>query len=98
MGGLAERLADAVVITNDNPRTEDPLAIIAQIRAGMTEPERSQVIADRADAIREALTQAEPGDIVVIAGKGHEDYQIVGTETRPFSDAKLVGELLGTAK
>jgi len=97
MGGLAERLADAVVITNDNPRTEDPLAIIAQIRAGMTEPERSQVIPDRADAIREALAQAEPGDIVVIAGKGHEDYQILGTETRPFSDAKLVGELLGAA-
>jgi UDP-N-acetylmuramoyl-L-alanyl-D-glutamate--2,6-diaminopimelate ligase len=97
-GELAERLADAIVITNDNPRTEDPLKIIDQVRAGMREPERAQVIPDRADAIREALAQAEPGDLVVVAGKGHEDYQIVGTETRPFSDAKVVAELLGVAK
>jgi UDP-N-acetylmuramoyl-L-alanyl-D-glutamate--2,6-diaminopimelate ligase len=95
MGAIAEELADAVVLTNDNPRTEDPHAILEQIAAGMRAPERAAVIPDRAEAIRHALTEADPGDVVVIAGKGHEDYQVVGQERRPFSDRAVVLEAFG---
>jgi UDP-N-acetylmuramoyl-L-alanyl-D-glutamate--2,6-diaminopimelate ligase len=97
MGAIAEHLADAVVLTNDNPRSEDPRAILAQIAAGMQQPAAALVIPDRAEAIRHALAEAEPGDVVVIAGKGHEDYQIVGTERRPFSDRAVVLESFGAA-
>jgi UDP-N-acetylmuramoyl-L-alanyl-D-glutamate--2,6-diaminopimelate ligase len=95
MGAIAEELADAVVLTNDNPRTEDPRAILEQIALGMREPTRAVVIPDRAAAIRHALSEAESGDVVVIAGKGHEDYQIVGQERRPFSDRAVVLEAFG---
>jgi UDP-N-acetylmuramoyl-L-alanyl-D-glutamate--2,6-diaminopimelate ligase len=95
MGAIAEELADAVVLTNDNPRTEDPGAILSQIAGGMRFPESAVVIPDRAEAIRHALTEAEPGDVVVIAGKGHEDYQIVGQERRPFSDRAVVLQVFG---
>ena len=97
MGAIAEELADAVVLTNDNPRTEDPRSILEQIVAGMREPSRAVVIPDRADAIRHALSEAESGDVVVIAGKGHEDYQITGQERRPFSDRAVVLESFGAA-
>jgi UDP-N-acetylmuramoyl-L-alanyl-D-glutamate--2,6-diaminopimelate ligase len=97
MGAIAEELADAVVLTNDNPRTEDPRSILEQIVAGMREPSRAVVIPDRADAIRHALSEAESGDVVVIAGKGHEDYQITGQERRPFSDRAVVLEAFGAA-
>ncbi len=90
MGAIAERHADRVVLTNDNPRTEDPDAILAEIRAGLTHPDAADVIPDRAEAIRHALDGATPGDVVVIAGKGHEDYQIVGTEKRHFDDREQV--------
>ena len=95
MGAIAEELADAVVLTNDNPRTEDPGAILSQIAGGMREPGGAVVIPDRAEAIRHALSEAEPGDVVVIAGKGHEDYQIVGQERRPFSDRAVVLQVFG---
>jgi UDP-N-acetylmuramoyl-L-alanyl-D-glutamate--2,6-diaminopimelate ligase len=95
MGAIAENRADAVVITDDNPRGEDSREIIGQILAGMREPGAAQVIADRAEAIHHALAEADPGDVVVIAGKGHEDYQIVGHEVRPFSDRKVVQDALG---
>jgi UDP-N-acetylmuramoyl-L-alanyl-D-glutamate--2,6-diaminopimelate ligase len=95
MGAIAEELADTVVLTNDNPRTEDPRAILEQIALGMREPTRAVVIPDRAAAIRHALSEAESGDVVVIAGKGHEDYQIVGQERRPFSDRAVVLEAFG---
>ena len=95
MGAIAEELADAVVLTNDNPRTEDPGAILTQIAGGMRFPESAVVIPDRAEAIRHALSEAEPGDVVVIAGKGHEDYQIVGQERRPFSDRAVVLQVFG---
>ena len=97
MGAIAEELADAVVLTNDNPRTEDPRAILDQIAAGMREPSRAVVIPDRAEAIRHALVEAEPGDVVVIAGKGHEDYQITGADRRPFSDRAVVLAAFGAA-
>ena len=94
MGAIAEELADAVVLTNDNPRTEDPGAILRAIAAGMRDPGRATVIPDRAEAIRHALAESEAGDVVVIAGKGHEDYQVVGHERRPFSDRDVVLEAL----
>ena len=96
MGAAAERLADRVIITNDNPRTEDPDRIIADILAGMRQPAAATVIQDRRAAIRHALTQAQAGDLVLIAGKGHEDYQIVGTKRSPFSDRAVAIEALSS--
>ncbi len=90
MGGIAEAGADLAIVTDDNPRTEDSAAIIAQILAGMRDAVAAQVVPDRAEAIRQAIDEAEAGDVVVVAGKGHEDYQIVGTETRAFSDRETV--------
>lgn len=90
MGAAAERLADRVIVTDDNPRTEDPDRIVASILAGMQRPEAVAVIRDRRAAILHALAEAEAGDIVLIAGKGHEDYQIVGAERLPFSDRAVV--------
>jgi UDP-N-acetylmuramoyl-L-alanyl-D-glutamate--2,6-diaminopimelate ligase len=99
MGAIAEAGADVAIVTDDNPRTEDSGAIISQIVAGMREPGNALVVADRAEAIRQALGEADAGDVVVIAGKGHEDYQVVGTETRAFSDRETVAACLqaGTA-
>lgn len=88
MGKIAERLSDCVIVTNDNPRSEDPATIAAEIVRGMNRPNGCLVIADRAQAIDFAIQQAKPGDIVLIAGKGHEDYQIFATQTLPFSDSK----------
>jgi UDP-N-acetylmuramoyl-L-alanyl-D-glutamate--2,6-diaminopimelate ligase len=95
MGAIAESHADVVVVTDDNPRTENSRAILEQILAGMRQPDGVHVIADRAEAIHFALAEADAGDVVVIAGKGHEDYQIVGHETRPFSDRAVVLDALG---
>lgn len=86
MGRVAEHGADRVVVTDDNPRTEPGPAIIDQILAGMDSPQDVEVVADRAGAIRRAITAAVANDLVLIAGKGHEEYQIVGAERRPFSD------------
>lgn len=88
MGKIAERLSDYVIVTNDNPRSEDPSSIAAEILRGMNHPSGCLVIADRAQAIDFAVQQAKAGDIVLIAGKGHEDYQIFATQTLPFSDSK----------
>ncbi len=90
MGGIAEAGADVAIVTDDNPRTESSAVIIAQILAGMRDPAAAQVVPDRAEAIRQAIAEAEAGDVVVVAGKGHEDYQVVGTETRAFSDRVTV--------
>jgi len=99
MGAIAEAAADVVFVTDDNPRTEPSVAIIEQIVGGMRDTTAARVVPDRAEAIRQALAEAEAGDVVVIAGKGHEDYQIVGTEKRPFSDRELArtGTSEGTA-
>ena len=88
MGKIAERLSDYVIVTNDNPRSEDPAGIAAEIVRGMNNPNGCLVIADRAQAIDFAVQQAKVGDIVLIAGKGHEDYQIFANQTLPFSDSK----------
>jgi UDP-N-acetylmuramoyl-L-alanyl-D-glutamate--2,6-diaminopimelate ligase len=88
MGGIASRLADRAWVTSDNPRSEEPEAILAEIETGMP-PEaagRHESIADRGRAIQNAVAWAREGDVVVIAGKGHETYQIVGAEVLPFDD------------
>ena len=95
MGAVAETHADLVVLTDDNPRTEPSRAILEQILAGMRDATAAQVIADRAEAIHWALAEADAGDVVVIAGKGHEERQIVGAESRPFSDRQVVLDALG---
>ena len=94
MGAIAEQLADEVILTDDNPRREDPAQIIAAIRAGMSAPERATVIADRAAAIRAALARCDSGEVVLVAGKGHEDYQLMGAERRAFSDLNIVRSAL----
>ncbi len=86
MGAAAERGADRLLITSDNPRGEAPSAIMAAIRAGLERPEAAAMESDRARAIAQALEQAGVNDVVLIAGKGHEDYQEVRGERRPFSD------------
>jgi UDP-N-acetylmuramoyl-L-alanyl-D-glutamate--2,6-diaminopimelate ligase len=89
MGGLVERLADKIVVTTDNPRNEEPRKIIEEILAGLSNAEEATVIEDRAAAIAWTIAEAGPSDVVLIAGKGHEDYQEVDGERRPFSDAAL---------
>ena len=86
MGAIAERLADRVVITDDNPRREDPQQIIDQILGGMQAPKSVQAMPGREQAIRYALNQARSGDIVLLAGKGHENYQLIGEQRLPFDD------------
>ena len=90
MGKVAESLADALYITDDNPRHEDPAAIVAAILSGLRSPQLAQVQHDRAAAIAAALRDARSGDVVLIAGKGHEDYQLVGAERRAYSDLAQV--------
>jgi len=89
MGELVERLADEIVVTTDNPRNEKPKKIIDEILAGLSNADEATVIEDRAAAIAWTIAQAGPSDTVLIAGKGHEDYQEVDGERRPFSDAAL---------
>ena len=89
MGKLAERLADRVVITSDNPRHEDPQKIIDEILAGFSNADDATVIEERAAAIAWAIANAGPTDVVLIAGKGHEGYQEVGSERHAFSDYAL---------
>ena len=89
MGRIAERLADRVIVTSDNPRTEAPDAILDDIRAGVERPEDMQWIMDREAAIRAAAEGASSADVVVIAGKGHETTQTIGTDTRPFDDREM---------
>ncbi len=91
MGRVAQALADRVLLTSDNPRSEDPMAIVRDIRQGLTESGASvQVQLDRAQAIAQALHTAQATDVVLIAGKGHEIYQEVAGERLPFSDVEQV--------
>ena len=95
MGRIAATLADVVYVTSDNPRTEDPQRILDDIVAGIPETVQPIVMGDRAAAIRTAIQAAQPGDGVLIAGKGHEDYQILGTEKIHFDDREHAHEALG---
>ena len=92
MGRIAESHADRVFVTSDNPRTEDPERILDDIEAGMSKPHER--IEDRRAAIARAIRSAHSGDVVVLAGKGHEDYQIRGTVKYPFDERIIVGEII----
>jgi UDP-N-acetylmuramoyl-L-alanyl-D-glutamate--2,6-diaminopimelate ligase len=93
MGRIAEAFADVAIVTSDNPRTEDPARILDDIEAGMTRRDHVRVV-DRREAIAHALRMATPHDVVVLAGKGHETYQIRGTTSYPFDEREIVNELL----
>ena len=93
MGAMAEQGADVVIVTSDNPRTEDPERILDDVEAGMT-PGKHERIENRRQAIARALDLAKPGDVVLLAGKGHETYQIRGTAKAPFDEKEIVRELL----
>jgi UDP-N-acetylmuramoyl-L-alanyl-D-glutamate--2,6-diaminopimelate ligase len=95
MGAVAADLADRIVLTDDNPRSEEPAAIVRDIRAGVGEHPRVNVIHDRRTALKTAIERARPGDVVLVAGKGHEAEQIVGAERRAFSDRAVAAEILG---
>jgi len=99
MGMVAARLSDVVVITSDNPRTEDPTRIIDEVKRG-AEPEAKQggaevlVQPDRREAVLQAIAVAGPGDVVLVAGKGHEKYQEVGGQVYAFDDVGVAREAL----
>ena len=95
MAEVASRLADKVIVTSDNPRSENPSVIIADVVAGLHGP--SQVEPDRKQAIVQAIRHAHAGDIVLIAGKGHEDYQEINGVRHPFNDAAVAIHALGVA-
>jgi len=99
MGEVAIKGSDFAVVSSDNPRSEDPLAIINEVeigmvRAGGIEGKNYQVVADRREAIRYALRLASAGDTVLLAGKGHEAYQIIGDKSFPFDERAIARELL----
>ena len=96
MGKAAALLSDFAIATSDNPRGEDPVAILREVEAGMAlVPQANyRAVPDRREAIRLALTSAKAGDTVVVAGKGHETYQIVGNQSFDFDDRVVVRELL----
>ena len=95
MGAIAARLADRVVVTSDNPRSEQPQAILADVVAGIPAGADLRVEPDRAQAIAMAIASAGPGDLVLIAGKGHEDYQILATGRIHFDDREQAELALG---
>jgi murE/murF fusion protein len=94
MGRIASERADEVIVTSDNPRLEDPAAIVAQVAAGCSGPARVRTVVDRGEAIALALAEAAPADVLLLAGKGHEDYQDAGGVKRPFLDAAVATEAL----
>jgi UDP-N-acetylmuramoyl-L-alanyl-D-glutamate--2,6-diaminopimelate ligase len=94
MGQAVARAADVAIVTSDNPRTEDPERIIDDIESGMEGTSHVR-ICDRREAIRHALVMVEPGDVVLLAGKGHETYQEIGTTRVPFDELEVVRELMG---
>lgn len=101
MGELATRYADLVIVTSDNPRSEDPDSIIKEILTGVATPEagsKTETITNRYEAIKHAMEAAQPGDVLLIAGKGHETYQILADRTIHFDDREVVRELAGGAK
>jgi len=94
MGALAERFADRVVLTSDNPRSENPDSILDQIAQGFEQPQRAVRISDRGAAIASAIREAAADDLVLVAGKGHENYQQTASQRLAFSDRARVQEVL----
>ena len=99
MGLAAGQLSDVVFVTSDNPRSEDPERIIDDIMEGLSDPMGAvERIPDRREAIARAVREARPGDMVVVAGKGHENYQIIGERILPFSDVDELARALSETK
>ncbi len=94
MADVASQMADMVLLTTDNPRSEDPLAILREVQRGILPGTDHQVVPDRREAIRRGLQLAGPGEVLVVAGRGHERYQVVGSERRPFHDRQVILEEL----
>jgi UDP-N-acetylmuramoyl-L-alanyl-D-glutamate--2,6-diaminopimelate ligase len=100
MGAVAGRLSDLIVVTSDNPRSEDPARIVEEIQRGVTvdtrrdSDQRLWTILDRRSAIKKAIEEARRGDMVIIAGKGHEQYQVIGDDVLPFDDVAVAREAL----
>ena len=95
MGETAGKYADFSIITSDNPRSEDPASIVADLEAGIKPTGAPYIcIVDRKEAIRWAITHAQPGDVIVLAGKGHETYQILKDRTIHFDEREVVKEIL----
>ena len=100
MGAVAGRLSDVILITSDNPRSEDPQRIIDEVQRGITantrrdSGQRLLAIVDRREAISKAIELARPGDLVLVAGKGHEKYQVIGGKVLPFDDVAVAREAL----
>ncbi len=92
MGGMAAKMADVAIFTSDNPRTENPEDILREMEAGVEAGDKYLKITDRHEAIKTAVMLAEPRDIILLAGKGHENYQIVGTEKHHFNDKEVIKE------
>jgi len=90
MAKAAQKYADYLVVTSDNPRTEDPMAIIEDVLAGLDEKSRVNVIVDRKQAVLDTLAKAQPNDVVLLAGKGHEDYIIWGHEKIDYNERQVV--------
>ncbi len=90
MGKIASAWSDVTIVTSDNPRKEDPAAIIAEVMKGIETGKEARSIVDRRSAIRDALERAKPGDVVLVAGKGHENYQVVGETRLPFDDREEI--------
>jgi len=98
MGRVAEQFADHVIVTADNPRTEQVLAICDDIVAGMLKAENCQIEPDRESAIKLALIEAHDNDLILVAGKGHETYQILGTTVRDYDERQFIQQLLQELK
>ncbi|MBN2310565.1 MAG: UDP-N-acetylmuramoyl-L-alanyl-D-glutamate--2,6-diaminopimelate ligase, partial [Candidatus Hydrogenedentes bacterium] len=99
MAAVAAELADFTILTSDNPRSEDPERILLDIEVGMQRSGKRKgedyiLLLDRAEAIRQGIARAQPGDLVLIAGKGHEDYQIIGAERIHFDDREVARSIL----
>ncbi|MGB3397783.1 MAG: UDP-N-acetylmuramoyl-L-alanyl-D-glutamate--2,6-diaminopimelate ligase, partial [Nitrospira sp.] len=100
----AVQYSDVVILTSDNPRTEDPAVILREVEVGVKEAladrghVRYRMVADRREAIEAAIREAKSGDMVLIAGKGHEDYQIVGTTKHHFDDREVARDTIGALR
>ena len=99
MGAIAADNADFVIVTSDNPRTEEPVAIIDEIVEGLKDKQTPYtVICDRIEAIGWAIDNSRPGDVILLAGKGHEDYQVIGHEKHHMDEREIVAQFLEERK